>query len=207
MVKSFSDDELMGLALREAEAAMAAKEVPIGCVFVHPDEGVVGRGHNDTVRSCNATRHAELVAIDGMQQQGRDAATVAACTVYVTIEPCIMCASALRQMGVRSVVFGAPNDKFGGCGSVLSAHSDAPDAPLPVMSARAGVRGEEAVALLRLFYAQENSNAPVPQKRTRNQLVLAEGAAATLQELEHTRAGAPRGADDGRRVVEGRPHK
>ena len=112
----------MGLALAEAEAALEAREVPVGCVFVHVDDGVIGRGHNNTVASCNATRHAELEAIDGILRE-RDAAAVAACTVYVTVEPCIMCASALRQMGVRGVVFGAANDKFGGCGSVISAHS------------------------------------------------------------------------------------
>ena len=58
--------EYMGLALAEAEAALAAGEVPVGCVFVHERDGVIGRGHNRTVASCNATRHAELEAIDAI---------------------------------------------------------------------------------------------------------------------------------------------
>ena len=59
-------DTHMGLALHEATAALKAGEVPVGCVFVHPVVGVIGRGHNNTVASCNATRHAELEAIDAM---------------------------------------------------------------------------------------------------------------------------------------------
>lgn len=75
-----------------------------------------GRGHNNTVASCNGTRHAELEAIDMMLDAGRSPALISECTLYVTVEPCIMCASALRQLQVRHVFFGCRNDKFGGCG-------------------------------------------------------------------------------------------
>ena len=164
----------MGVALAEAAAALDAGEVPVGCAFVHPRDGLVGRGHNNTVASCNGTRHAELEAIDAMLTAGLSTARIAECTLYVTVEPCIMCASALRQLRTRRVVFGCRNDKFGGCGSVLSIHSDPhPDPPL---QATGGLREEEAVALLRLFYAQENQNAPEPQKRTKKQLELAQAA-------------------------------
>ena len=118
-----SDDERMGIALQEAEAALHAKEVPVGCVFVHPKHGLIGRGHNNTVASCNGTRHAELEAIDRMLREGRTAADVAACTLYVTVEPCIMCGSALRQLQVSRVVFGCRNDKFGGCGAFHMPHT------------------------------------------------------------------------------------
>ena len=91
----------MGEALAAAEAALAALEVPVGCVFVHPRRGVLGRGHNNTVASCNATRHAELEAIDTILAGGNNAADLAECTLYVTVEPCIMCASALRQLRVQ----------------------------------------------------------------------------------------------------------
>ena len=168
-------DEAMAEALSEAEAALREQEVPVGCVFVHPTLGIVGRGHNNTVASSNGSRHAELEAIDRILRV-HDAETISACTLFVTVEPCIMCASALRQLGVRTAVFGAANDKFGGCGTVLDINSD--DAiPLPAMAARSGVRQDEAVSLLRHFYAQENQGAPVPQKRTRRQLELAAGSA------------------------------
>ena len=101
----------MGVALAEAAAALDAGEVPVGCAFVHPRDGLVGRGHNNTVASCNGTRHAELEAIDAMLAAGLSAARIAECTLYVTVEPCIMCASALRQLRTRRVVFGCRNDK------------------------------------------------------------------------------------------------
>jgi tRNA-specific adenosine deaminase 2 len=112
------DDAMMLAALEEAGAALNASEVPVGCVFVHPEHGIIGRGHNNTVASCNGTRHAELEAIDQMLlRDGRPVPTVAECTLYVTVEPCVMCACALRHVGIRRVVFGCGNDKFGGCGA------------------------------------------------------------------------------------------
>ncbi|MBO8631086.1 nucleoside deaminase, partial [Staphylococcus aureus] len=86
------------------------------CVFVHPELGMIGLGHNNTVASCNGTRHAELEAIDQMIEQGYSVSTMAECTLYVTVEPCIMCACALRHVGLKQVVFGCGNEKFGGCG-------------------------------------------------------------------------------------------
>ena len=74
--------------------------------------------------------------------------------LYVTVEPCIMCASALRQYGIRAVYFGCLNDRFGGCGGVMQIHSDSSvDPPYPVYG---GLFREEAIMLLRRFYVQEN---------------------------------------------------
>ena len=149
-----------------SRSAARARSPPVAVANLNPNL--------NQVASCNGTRHAELEAIDAMLAAGLSAARIAECTLYVTVEPCIMCASALRQLRTRRVVFGCRNDKFGGCGSVLSIHSDPhPDPPLP---ATGGLREEEAVALLRLFYAQENQNAPEPQKRTKKQLELAQAA-------------------------------
>ena len=116
-----SHHSYMGMALHEAEAALREHEVPVGCVFVHQDKGIVGRGHNNTVASCNATRHAELEAIDQILiTNAHSPSLMAECTLYVTVEPCIMCASALRQLRIQHVVFGCRNDKFGGCGQFLA---------------------------------------------------------------------------------------
>lgn len=84
--------------------------------------------------------------------------------LYVTVEPCIMCASALRQYGIRAVYFGCLNDRFGGCGGVMTVHSDhSVDPPYPVYG---GLFREEAIMLLRKFYVQENNkgetHAPLP---------------------------------------------
>ena len=87
--------------------------------------------------------------------------------LYVTCEPCVMCAAALGRLGVRRVVFGCANDRFGGCGSVLSLH----EGKYP---AQGGLLAQEAVGLFRKFYARENSRAPVT-KRKRKQEPTAEG--------------------------------
>lgn len=88
-----------------------------------PSSRVLAAAHNATNRTKNGTRHAELVAIDDvLLRQGLPPAVLAACDVYVTCEPCIMCAGALALVRVRRVVFGCRNDRFGGCGSILSVH-------------------------------------------------------------------------------------
>ena len=112
---SLDAENWMDAALLEGEKALEAQEVPVGCVFVHPALGLIGRGHNNTVASCNGTRHAEMEAIDQILLE-HPPSTLAESTLYVTVEPCIMCASALRQLRVHRVVFGCGNDKFGGCG-------------------------------------------------------------------------------------------
>eukprot|EP00611_Tribonema_gayanum_P023922 TRINITY_DN5135_c0_g1_i3.p1 TRINITY_DN5135_c0_g1~~TRINITY_DN5135_c0_g1_i3.p1 ORF type:complete len:216 (-),score=38.95 TRINITY_DN5135_c0_g1_i3:788-1339(-) len=170
----------MAMALELAEAALQAGEVPVGCVIVQPggedahtspDRGaalsdeVVAVGHNETNMTCNATRHAELVAIDRALAEGR---SVTGCELFVTCEPCIMCAAALSQMGIGRVYFGCHNDRFGGCGSIVSVHEGSHMAPAahtyPVVT---GLRKEDAVALFRKFYARENGKAPQPKRRKR----------------------------------------
>tara|TARA_B100000513_G_C11811372_1_gene155672 strand:- start:113 stop:499 length:387 start_codon:yes stop_codon:yes gene_type:complete len=110
MLEDLQTAELMGAALEQAACALRLGEVPVGCVFVHPSRGIIGRGHNNTVARCNATRHAELEALDSILQR-HPASVVGECTLYVTVEPCIMCASAMRQLNLRQVVFGCRNDK------------------------------------------------------------------------------------------------
>jgi len=161
----------MRLALAEAEKALAVQEVPIGCVIVRNCDGhVVARGRNNTVATGDATRHAEFEAIDAALAHADTGAIASdlfdACTLYVTCEPCVMCAAALRYAGFRHVCFGCRNDKFGGCGSALSVHQ----APTGGTSFQVeeGVFAEEAIALLRRFYANENVNAPQARKRQRN---------------------------------------
>ncbi|KAI1298623.1 hypothetical protein EDD11_006763 [Mortierella claussenii] len=124
---------LMRAALDLAEEAHSVNEVPVGCVFVYNPTGkIIGQGRNRTNESLNGTRHAEfegismilaqeefaLLAQDPSKKFWRDV------TLYVTIEPCVMCASALRQLGIGQVYFGAGNDRFGGNGSVFHIHKE-----------------------------------------------------------------------------------
>ncbi|CAN9315863.1 hypothetical protein AA0121_g833 [Alternaria tenuissima] len=151
-------------AIAMAELALKSDETPVGCVFVKDGE-VIGRGMNETNRTLNGTRHAEFVAIAGILSK-HPISILNETDLYVTVEPCVMCASMLRQYGIRAVYFGCWNERFGGTGGVLNIHSDpSVDKPYPVTG---GIFREEAIMLLRKFYVQENEKAPEPkQKKTR----------------------------------------
>jgi tRNA(adenine34) deaminase len=112
------DDHFMRLAMREAERALEHNDVPIGAVLVR-DGQVVAAAHNERELRQDPTAHAEIVALR--------AAAVAAgswrvldAVLYVTLEPCAMCAGAIVLARVPRVVFGAPDAKAGACGSVLN---------------------------------------------------------------------------------------
>jgi len=201
------DEELMRLALTVARDAITSGEVPVGCVVVDRETGVIiARGRNETNRTRNATRHCEMVALDNaLRAKGPEA--LRRSRLYVTLEPCIMCAGALQHLGVPEVVYGAANARFGGCGGVFSVHllqappHHAPhdstellraDArrpqPLEGFACRGGVLGEEAVELLRGFYATGNPNAP-DEKRHRP-LVPGGVRTATAPQVQSSISGA-----------------
>ncbi|KAL1656350.1 tRNA(adenine34) deaminase [Didymella pomorum] len=157
-------ERFMREAIGMAELALTSDETPVGCVFVKDGE-IIGRGMNETNRTLNGTRHAEFVAIAGILSKN-PISILNETDLYVTVEPCVMCASMLRQYGIRAVYFGCWNERFGGTGGVLNMHSDpSVDKPYPVTG---GIFREEAIMLLRKFYVQENEKAPEPkQKKTR----------------------------------------
>ncbi|XP_041593938.1 tRNA-specific adenosine deaminase 2 isoform X3 [Vulpes lagopus] len=157
------------MSLCLAKEALENIEVPVGCLMVYNNE-VVGKGRNEVNQTKNATRHAEMVAIDQAldwcHQSGKSPSEVFEHTVlYVTVEPCIMCAAALRLMKIPLVVYGCQNERFGGCGSVLNiASADLPNTGRPFQCIP-GYRAEEAVEMLKTFYKQENPNAPKSKVR------------------------------------------
>ncbi|XP_055822616.1 tRNA-specific adenosine deaminase TAD2 isoform X2 [Solanum dulcamara] len=128
--------EFMKLALEQANDALANLEVPVGCVVVEDGE-VIASGRNRTTETRNATRHAEMEAIDFLVEQWQNnglsplevSERFSKCILYVTCEPCIMCAAALSYLGIKEAYYGCANDKFGGCGSVLSLHSSSSELP------------------------------------------------------------------------------
>lgn len=104
-------------------------------------------------RSKQGTRHAEFVALAEIMST-HPQSILKETDLYVTVEPCIMCASALRQYGIRTVYFGCLNDRFGGTGGVMTVNQDPGiDPPFHVYG---GLFREEAIMLLRRFYVQEN---------------------------------------------------
>lgn len=144
-----------------AKEALSNNEVPIGCVIVL-DNKIISSGRNKTNESKNATRHAEFVAFDSLPK----GISFEECSLYVTIEPCIMCTSALRYLGIRKVFYGAPNERFGGCGSVMSAHDNSQfQSPDPfLITKHLELFTEDAISLLQEFYLSTNERAPSPDR-------------------------------------------
>lgn len=165
-------ERFMEDALQQARIANDLKEVPVGCVFVRTTDSseepeIIARGCNLVNETKNATRHVEFICIDQAIEYARRNGVVAppeaifaTVTVVVTVEPCIMCAAALIALGVREIIYGCRNDRFGGC-TVLDV-AGLLNSPIPI---RGGVRGEEAMELLKEFYKGENPSAPVPKPR------------------------------------------
>jgi tRNA(adenine34) deaminase len=144
-----SDAILMEHALAAARGAAAGDEVPVGAVVVC-DGGVIARAENRMRRDHDATAHAELLALRAAHAAlGRERLT--GCTLYVTLEPCAMCAGAIVWSRVDRVVFGAWDDKAGFGGSVgdLLRHPRLNHRPEVV----SGVGAEASAALLREFFA------------------------------------------------------
>lgn len=154
------DAQYMALALEEARAAGAAGEVPIGAVVVYEpiDRGtrrpfaeprVIARGRNRREADRDPAGHAEFLA---MKEAARvlDAWRLSDCTVYVTLEPCIMCAGLMHQARVARCVYGAPDQKAGAVGTLYDIHADT--RLNHQFEATGGVCEEECVALLRDFF-------------------------------------------------------
>lgn len=110
----FTDDDIrfMRLAMEQAEEARAEGEVPIGAVVVKDGE-VIGRGRNAKSVAKTATSHAEIIAIEDASRNTGDW-RLDECSLYVTVEPCLMCAGTIIHSRIRNVVFGVPEPKFGG---------------------------------------------------------------------------------------------
>lgn len=149
-----ADRQWMGHALRLAQRAYEAGEVPVGAVLVH-DGVVIGEGYNRPISACDPTAHAEILAL--REAAGRIGNyRLVDTTLYVTLEPCPMCAGALVHARVARVVFGAADPRAGACGTVFELLRSED------LNHRAEVEGgvlEEACAeLLRRFFRARRSN-------------------------------------------------
>ncbi len=115
-------EHYMQLALAEAEAALAEEEVPVGAVIVH-QERVIAAAHNQREQLRDPTAHAEMIAIT-QAAQALSCWRLAGCTLYVTLEPCPMCAGAILQARIDSVVYGAADPKAGAVRTLYQLLSD-----------------------------------------------------------------------------------
>jgi tRNA(adenine34) deaminase len=151
-----TDREAMEAALEEARKAADAGDVPIGAVVAH-EGAIIARGQNSVIRTSDPTAHAEIVAL-------RQAAVhlenyrLNDCTLYVTLEPCAMCAGAMIHARLDRLVFAAADPKAGAAGSVLTVINHA--RLNHQMQVEQGILGEEAGELLRGFFRERRALKP-----------------------------------------------
>lgn len=144
-----TDQEYMQLALQLAQQAAVAGEVPVGALVVRDGE-IIGRGYNAPISSNDPSAHAEIQAM-------RDAARAIGnyrlvdCTLYVTLEPCTMCAGAIQHARIARLVYGARDPKTGACGSVIDLMQEA--RLNHHCAVNGGVLAEECGGLLSEFFA------------------------------------------------------
>jgi len=116
------DEKWMRVALQEASLALKKKEVPVGAVVVYQDK-VIGRGHNQTKTLNDPTAHAEIIAI-GAAANYLNSWRLSEAVLYVTLEPCAMCAGAIVLARMKKLAFGAFDPKAGACGSLYNLVQD-----------------------------------------------------------------------------------
>lgn len=154
-LKTDTDSQFMLVALELAQQAQAIGEVPVGAVVVQ-NRIIVGRGHNRPITSDDPSAHAEIMA---MRDAGSNLVNyrLQDCTLYVTLEPCVMCIGAIFHARIHRLVYAAADPKTGACGSVI-------DLPAETrlnhhLQVAAGILAPEASALLKQFFAQRRKTA------------------------------------------------
>jgi tRNA(adenine34) deaminase len=149
-----TDLEAMQAALAEARLAAEAGEVPIGAVVVH-DDRIIATGQNRVLRSIDPTAHAEIVAMRGAAAALGNYRLLG-CTLYVTLEPCAMCAGAMIHARLDRLVFAAADPKAGAAGSVLAVLNH-PQLNHQ-MRVEQGIMAAESAELLRSFFRDRRSS-------------------------------------------------
>ncbi|HEX9253460.1 MAG TPA: tRNA adenosine(34) deaminase TadA [Ignavibacteriaceae bacterium] len=149
----FSEDSYryMYAALQEAQKAFDDDEVPVGAVVVHKNR-IIGRGYNQVEKLKDATAHAEMIAITSASNnlQGW---RLNECSIYVTLEPCIMCTGALLFSRISNLFFAASDSKFGACGSIHNlAEYSKTNHKIKVYS---GILAKESEEMLKSFFAKK----------------------------------------------------
>lgn len=147
------DERMIRQAIAEAEKALDAGDVPIGAVIVHEDR-IIGRGHNQRELLQDPTAHAEIIALTAAAAE-LGTWRFTGCAIYVTLEPCPMCAGALVQARIDRLVYGADDPKAGACGSVYNIVDD--DRLNHLVKVDRGVMADECAQLLKDFFAQQRA--------------------------------------------------
>lgn len=165
---NFTQEEkafFMREALKEAQKSLDKAEIPIGCVIVK-DGQIIGRGHNAREELNQAIMHAEIMAINEANSQVGNWRLLDSC-LFVTIEPCVMCSGAIGLARIPQVVYGAPNQKFGGAGSLYDILTD--ERLNHRVELETGILADECASLMQTFFRQSR------QAKKEEKAVLDEG--------------------------------
>ena len=141
-------EEYMTLALGLAKEAALEGDVPVGCIIVSPEGNIIGRGRNRREANCDATAHAEVEAI---REANKALGTwrLHGCTMYVTLEPCPMCAGAIINSRIAKLFYGSREDNSGSCGSVINLFMERYGHSPQIVG---GILDDECKAVLKEFF-------------------------------------------------------
>lgn len=165
------DEKYMKEAIKQAKKAYALGEVPIGCVIVYRDK-IIGRGYNRRNTDKNTLAHAEITAINRASRVMKDW-RLEGCTLYVTLEPCQMCAGAIVQARITETVIGAMNPKAGCGGSILNILEMREFNHQVIV--RRGILAEECTAILKSFFEELRIKNKI-EKQLRREKQIADSA-------------------------------
>jgi len=185
------DRRFMALAQAAAEEARAAGEVPVGAVLVRGDE-VIAKGFNHPIGAHDPSAHAEMIALRAAAQAVENY-RLPGCELYVTLEPCLMCAGAIMHARIARVVFGASDPKTGACGSVVDAFAN------PQLNHHTTVTGgvleTECGAALKSFFAERRRASREARAAARGEAQVVAGGEtrpdAHVEARSETRVEAP----------------
>lgn len=146
-------EKYMTEALKEAKKAMDKLEVPVGCVIVK-DGKIIARAHNQKETKRDTTKHAEIIAIQKASRK-LEAWRLLECEMYITLEPCSMCAGGIIQSRIKKVYIGTMDEKTGACGSVLNLLQDYPFNHK--VEIEVGIKKEACESILKEFFKKLRS--------------------------------------------------
>jgi tRNA(adenine34) deaminase len=166
ILEGMNDQELMEICLKEAVLASEEDEVPVGALIVSSDNNILSRTHNLTRSTNRPTAHAEVLAIEEASRKSGNF-RLNNCTLFVTKEPCIMCAGAILESRIKRLVFGCFDNKRGAFGSLIDVNNLTLNHKVEVLG---GISGEQSEILLRHFFQQRRGTEVAITGPTRNRL-------------------------------------